>query len=169
MVEMTEVAEILRNATAKSLVLDDRSQQPRPSTARRPAPWSNTSQSPPIGATLFATHYHELRHHRRGEELQHRGRGAQRRSITFRDRSRPADEHFSASRSRTSAGLPGSVTRRAHEVLRAQATLPDKVEQMRRRCRSTLRPLCPARCWKARCGDADTINFLYELKDLEGD
>ena len=62
MVEMTETANILHNATARSLViLDEIGRGTSPSTAcPSPGPWPSTCTTRVGARTLFATHYHEL-------------------------------------------------------------------------------------------------------------
>ena len=141
MVEMTEVAEILKNATAKSLVVldeigrgtstfDGMSIAPRRSGAHcrpRQGPWLQDSVCHPLPRADRAGRHREgvknynIAVKKRGED------------ITFLRRivRGPADDSYGIEVAKL-AGLPGTVTRRAHEVLRAlEATAPkNKVEQM---------------------------------------
>ena len=127
--------------------------------------------------TLFATHYHEL------TDLEGILEGVKNYNIAVKKRGEditflrrivrgPADDSYGIEVAKL-AGLPGTVTRRAHEVLRALEASAPKNNANRwisTPCRSTILRPCPAKCWKAgspRCGDADPIealNFLYELK-----
>ena len=183
MVEMTEVAEILQNATRGSLVILDEigrgtSTFDGMSIARAVVEHINRK----IGCkTLFATHYHELTDLEASEEgvknynIAVKKRGE---DITFLRRivSGPADDSYGIEVAKL-AGLPGVVTRRAHQVLRAleasapgahQATQLDfeAIEQLNT-------PQAPSEVMdKLRDLDVNTLtpiealNFLYELKKL---
>ena len=158
MVEMTEVAEILKNATSRSLVVLD---------------------AKGLGCkTLFATHYHEL------TDLEGTISGVKNYNIAVKKRGEditflrrivrgPADDSYGIEVAKL-AGLPGTVTRRAHEVLRAlEATAPkNKVEQMDFDALQEYNsPAVPSEVLeKLDALDVETLtpiealNFLYELK-----
>ena len=124
MVEMTEVAEILKHATQSSLVILDE-------IGRGTSTFDGMSIAravvehicEKIGCkTLFATHYHELTsmdkevHGVRNYNIAVKKRGD---DITFLRRivEGPADDSYGIEVAKL-AGLPGSVTKRAHIVLR---------------------------------------------------
>ena len=141
MVEMTEVAEILKNATPKSLVVLDEigrgtSTFDGMSIARAVVEHISDPAKGLGCKTLFATHYHEL------TDLEGSIEGVKNYNIAVKKRGEditflrrivrgPADDSYGIEVAKL-AGLPGTVTRRAHEVLRAlEATAPkNKVEQM---------------------------------------
>ena len=141
MVEMTEVAEILKHATPKSLVVLDEigrgtSTFDGMSIARAVVEHISDPAKGLGCKTLFATHYHEL------TELEGTVPGVKNYNIAVKKRGEditflrrivrgPADDSYGIEVAKL-AGLPGTVTRRAHEVLRAlEATAPkNRVEQM---------------------------------------
>ena len=128
--------------------------------------------------TLFATHYHEL------TELEGSVDGVKNYNIAVKKRGEditflrrivrgPADDSYGIEVAKL-AGLPGSVTRRAHEVLRAlEASAPkNKVEQMDFDALQEYNsPAVPSEMMeKLEALDVETLtpiealNFLYELK-----
>ncbi len=181
MVEMTEVAEILKYATRSSLVILDEigrgtSTFDGMSIAR--AVVEHISEK--IGCkTLFATHYHEL------TEMENGMSGVKNYSIAVKKRGDditflrriirgPADDSYGIQVAKL-AGLPGAVTERAKQVLkRLEAASPsnnkitqldfDAVEEMNS-------PAVPSELLeKLEALDVETLtpiealNFLYELK-----
>ncbi len=183
MVEMTEVAEILRNATAKSLVVLDEIGRGTSTfdgmSIARAVVEHITDPAKGLGCkTLFATHYHEL------TDLEGTIDGVKNYNIAVKKRGEditflrrivrgPADDSYGIEVAKL-AGLPGSVTRRAHEVLRAlEATAPkNKVEQMDfDALQEYTSPAVPSEVLeKLETLDVETLtpiealNFLYELK-----
>ena len=182
MVEMSEVANILKEATEKSLLILDEigrgtSTYDGMSIAR--AVIEYIADRKKLGAkTLFATHYHEL------TELEGGVDGVKNYNIAVKKRGEditflrrivrgPADDSYGIEVAKL-AGLPGSVTRRAHEVLRAlEATAPkNKVEQMDFDALQEYNsPAVPSEMMdKLEALDVETLtpiealNFLYELK-----
>lgn len=185
MVEMTEVAEILQKATAKSLVILDEigrgtSTFDGMSIARAVVEHICSKEGTLGCKTLFATHYHEL------TELEEALEGVKNYNIVVKKRGEditflrrivpgPADDSYGIEVAKL-AGLPGSVTKRAHAVLKTlEATAPDPrnvmqldfatieenkpealpselVEKLRNTDINTLTPL-------------EALNFLYELKN----
>ena len=128
--------------------------------------------------TLFATHYHEL------TDLEGTISGVKNYNIAVKKRGEditflrrivrgPADDSYGIEVAKL-AGLPGTVTRRAHEVLRAlEATAPkNKVEQMDFDALQEYNsPAVPSEVLeKLDALDVETLtpiealNFLYELK-----
>ena len=182
MVEMTEVAEILRHASKDSLVILDEigrgtSTFDGMSIARAVVEYICDN----IGCkTLFATHYHELTgmeqdlYGVKNYNIAVKKRGE---DITFLRRivAGPADDSYGIEVAKL-AGLPASVTKRAHAVLRQlEASAPDHnkpiqldfetveaynnpsvpsevVEKLHKLDIETLTPL-------------EALNFLYELKN----
>ena len=183
MVEMTEVAEILKNATTKSLVILDEigrgtSTFDGMSIARAVVEHISDPAKGLGCKTLFATHYHEL------TDLEGILEGVKNYNIAVKKRGEditflrrivrgPADDSYGIEVAKL-AGLPGSVTRRAHEVLRAlEATAPkNKVEQMDFDALQEYNsPAVPSEMMdKLEALDVETLtpiealNFLYELK-----
>lgn len=183
MVEMTEVAEILKNATAKSLVVLDEIGRGTSTfdgmSIARAVVEHIADPAKGLGCkTLFATHYHEL------TELEGGVDGVKNYNIAVKKRGEditflrrivrgPADDSYGIEVAKL-AGLPGSVTRRAHEVLRAlEATAPkNKVEQMDFDALQEYNsPAVPSEMMdKLEALDVETLtpiealNFLYELK-----
>lgn len=181
MVEMTEVAEILRFATAKSLVILDE-------IGRGTSTFDGMSIARAVVEhiankirckTLFATHYHEL------TELEGVLDGVKNFNIAVKKRGDditflrrivrgPADDSYGIQVAKL-AGLPDSVTNRAKQVLKAlEAASPgrnkvtqldfDAVEEMNS-------PSVPSELMeKLETLDVETLtpiealNFLYELK-----
>ena len=125
MVEMTETAAILRNATPRSLVLLDEIGRGTATFDGLAIAWAvaeHLHDSPEHAAkTLFATHYHEL------TELAERLPGAQNYQIRVAEREGEVIFLYKLARGRASksygievarlAGLPPSVLARAREVL----------------------------------------------------
>ena len=183
MVEMTEVAEILKNATSKSLVVLDEigrgtSTFDGMSIARAVVEHISDPGKGLGCKTLFATHYHEL------TDLEGTIAGVKNYNIAVKKRGEditflrriirgPADDSYGIEVAKL-AGLPGSVTRRAHEVLRAlEASAPkNKVEQMDfDALQEYASPAVPSEMMEQlEALDVETLtpiealNFLYELK-----
>ena len=183
MVEMTEVAEILKNATPKSLVVLDEigrgtSTFDGMSIARAVVEHISDPAKGLGCKTLFATHYHEL------TDLEGAIEGVKNYSIAVKKRGEditflrriirgPADDSYGIEVAKL-AGLPGTVTRRAHEVLRTlEASAPkNKVEQMDfDALQEYSSPAVPSEMMeKLEALDVETLtpiealNFLYELK-----
>ena len=183
MVEMTEVADILKNATPKSLVVLDEIGRGTSTfdgmSIARTVVEHIADPAKGLGCkTLFATHYHEL------TELEGTVEGVKNYNIAVKKRGEditflrrsvrgPADDSYGIEVAKL-AGLPGSVTRRAHEVLRAlEATAPkNKVEQMDFDALQEYNsPAVPSEMMeKLEAVDVETLtpiealNFLYELK-----
>ena len=183
MVEMTEVAEILKHATPKSLVVLDEigrgtSTFDGMSIARAVVEHISDPAKGLGCKTLFATHYHEL------TELEGTVSGVKNYNIAVKKRGEditflrrivrgPADDSYGIEVAKL-AGLPGTVTRRAHEVLRAlEATAPkNRVEQMDfDALQEYSSPAVPSEMMeKLEALDVETLtpiealNFLYELK-----
>ena len=183
MVEMTEVAEILKNATAKSLVVLDEigrgtSTFDGMSIARAVVEYICDN----IGCkTLFATHYHELTsmdqdiHGVKNYNIAVKKRGE---DITFLRRiiAGPADDSYGIEVAKL-AGLPGSVTKRAHAVLRQlEANAPGRSNTMQldfETVEAYNNPSVPSEVVdKLHSVDIETLtplealNFLYELKTV---
>ena len=183
MVEMTEVSEILKNATPKSLVVLDEigrgtSTFDGMSIARAVVEHISDPAKGLGCKTLFATHYHEL------TDLEGAVEGVKNYNIAVKKRGEditflrriirgPADDSYGIEVAKL-AGLPGTVTRRAHEVLRAlEASAPkNKVEQMDfDALQEYSSPAVPSEMMeKLEALDVETLtpiealNFLYELK-----
>ncbi len=185
MVEMTEVAEILKNATRRSLVILDEigrgtSTFDGMSIARAVVEHIANPQNGLGCKTLFATHYHEL------TDLEGEVEGVKNYNIAVKKRGEditflrrivrgPADDSYGIEVAKL-AGLPGSVTRRAHEVLRKlEASAPkNNVEQMDFGTLADYQsPAAPSEMVeKLEALDLETLtpiealNFLYELKKI---
>ena len=182
MVEMTEVAEILNNATKGSLVILDEigrgtSTFDGMSIARSVVEFICEN----IGCkTLFATHYHELTsmeqdiHGVNNYNIAVKKRGE---DITFLRRivAGPADDSYGIEVAKL-AGLPGSVTKRAHAVLRQlEASAPGRNNTMQLdfdTVEAYNNPSVPSEVVeKLHNVDIETLtplealNFLYELKN----
>ena len=184
MVEMTEVAEILKRATAKSLVVLDEIGRGTSTfdgmSIARAVIEHIADKSAGLGCrTLFATHYHEL------TDLEKTLPGIKNYNIAVKRRGEditflrkivpgPADDSYGIEVAKL-AGLPGSVTRRARQILRKlEAAAPDRntVEQMDfDALEEYTSPALPAELVdKLEKTDVDTLtpiealNFLYELK-----
>ncbi len=142
MVEMTEVAEILRDATQKSLVILDEigrgtSTFDGMSIARAVVEHMSNTEKGMGCKTLFATHYHEL------TDLESEMQGVKNYNIAVKKRGEditflrqivrgPADDSYGIEVAKL-AGLPASVTRRARAILRLlEENAPDAtaVEQL---------------------------------------
>ena len=181
MVEMTEVAEILEHATKNSLVILDE-------IGRGTSTFDGMSIARAvvehicahIGCkTLFATHYHEL------TELEQDVEGVKNYNIAVKKRGEditflrrivagPADDSYGIEVAKL-AGLPSSVTRRAHEVLRQlEASAPGANASMQldfETVHAYQNPEVPSEVVdKLKNVDVETLtpiealNFLYELK-----
>ena len=183
MVEMTEVAQILKAATPHSLVVLDEigrgtSTFDGMSIARAVVEHIADPKNKLGCKTLFATHYHEL------TDLEGTVEGVKNYNIAVKRRGEditflrrivrgPADDSYGIEVAKL-AGLPGSVIKRAHEVLRTlEATAPKtKVEQMDfDALESYASPALPSEAMeKLEALDVETLtpiealNFLYELK-----
>ena len=195
MLEMTEVAYILKNATRRSLIVYDEvgrgtSTYDGMSIARAVVEYTHSKK---IGAkTLFATHYHEmtvLENELEGVINYHIAAKKRGDSITFlRKIVRGAtDDSFGIEVSKL-AGVPDSVVRRAHEILQdieangSQKPLPfpanDSVsalgiadEALLSETDESLREVSE----RIRATDINTLtpiealNLIYTLKKLIGD
>ncbi len=183
MVEMTEVAEILQYATAKSLVILDEigrgtSTFDGMSIARAVVEHIADKDSGMGCKTLFATHYHEL------TDLENAIDGVKNYNIAVKKRGDdvtflrrivrgPADDSYGIEVAKL-AGLPDSVTKRAKEVLRElEASVPnaDKVTQLDfQTFEKYTQPVPSELVDKLTAVDVETLtplealNFLYELK-----
>ena len=184
MVEMTEVAEILKNATSKSLVILDEIGRGTSTfdgmSIARAVVEHITAKEKGLGCkTLFATHYHEL------TDLEDAMEGVKNYNIAVKKRGEditflrrivrgPADDSYGIEVAKL-AGLPGSVTKRAHEVLRVlEASAPSRhpVEQLDFDALAEYAsPAVPAEVLEnLETLDVETLtpiealNFLYELK-----
>lgn len=181
MVEMTEVAEILQNATRHSLVILDE-------IGRGTSTFDGMSIAravvehicDKIGCkTLFATHYHELTGLEddmvgvKNYNIAVKKRGE---DITFLRRivQGPADDSYGIEVAKL-AGLPDSVTKRAHTVLRQLEASAPKSNRSLQLDFETLQaynnPAVPSEVVdKLHSIDVETLtplealNFLYELK-----
>ena len=178
MVEMTEVAEILKNATKDSLVILDEIGR---GTSTFDGMSIARSVVENIGCkTLFATHYHELTsmeqdiHGVKNYNIAVKKRGE---DITFLRRivAGPADDSYGIEVAKL-AGLPGSVTKRAHAVLRQlEASAPGRNNTMQLdfdTVEAYNNPSVPSEVVeKLHNVDIETLtplealNFLYELKN----
>ena len=185
MVEMTEVAEILKNATAKSLVVLDEIGRGTSTfdgmSIARAVVEHIADPAKGLGCkTLFATHYHEL------TELEGTVEGVKNYNIAVKKRGEditflrrivrgPADDSYGIEVAKL-AGLPGSVTRRAHAVLRQlEASAPGHSSTMQldfETVEAYNNPSVPSEVVdKLHKVDIETLtplealNFLYELKN----
>ena len=183
MVEMTEVAEILRHASKNSLVILDEigrgtSTFDGMSIARAVVEYICNN----IGCkTLFATHYHELTsmdkdiYGVKNYNIAVKKRGE---DITFLRRivAGPADDSYGIEVAKL-AGLPSSVTKRAHAVLRQlEANAPGRNQTMQldfETVEAYNNPSVPSEVVdKLHSVDIETLtplealNFLYELKNV---
>ncbi len=184
MVEMTEVAEILKNATAKSLVVLDEIGRGTSTfdgmSIARAVVEHIADKSQGMGCkTLFATHYHEL------TDLEQAIDGVRNYNIAVKKRGEdvtflrkivpgPADDSYGIEVAKL-AGLPNSVTRRARQVLKVlEANAPNRkqVEQLDfDALEEYTSPALPTELVeKLEQTNVDTLtpiealNFLYELK-----
>ena len=184
MVEMTEVAEILKNATTKSLVILDEIGRGTSTfdgmSIARAVVEHIVDKSQGLGCkTLFATHYHEL------TDLEQAVEGVKNYNIAVKKRGEditflrkivpgPADDSYGIEVAKL-AGLPGTVTRRARQVLKVlEASAPNHnpVEQLGfDELEEYNSPAVPSELMeKLEKMDVNTLtpiealNFLYELK-----
>jgi DNA mismatch repair protein MutS len=125
LVEMTEVANILRNATHRSLVILDEVGRGTSTYDGLSLAWAITEylhETPAVAAkTLFATHYHELNHMAREYERIHNARvevEEQGDRVVFLHRITPGetDRSYGVEVARL-AGLPPVVVSRARTLL----------------------------------------------------
>jgi len=142
MVEMTEVAEILKNATHKSLVVLDEigrgtSTFDGMSIARAVVEHIASKTAGPACKTLFATHYHEL------TDLENAIDGVKNYNIAVKKRGDditflrrivrgPADDSYGIEVAKL-AGLPQEIISRAKEVLKvleSSTTTANEVTQL---------------------------------------
>ncbi len=177
LVEMQELAEILRGATANSLVILDEIGRGTATYDGLAVAWAATEELLRIGAfTLFATHYFEL------TELQHPGCAnvhldaiAQEQRVTFLHQVRegPATQSYGLAVARL-AGIPEPVVLRARERLQnleesaaAAASRPVSQQQLPlfapqpHPAMVRLAELDPDHCSPRRA-----LELLYELRDL---
>mgnify|MGYP001060832109 FL=1 len=182
MVEMLESASIMNNLSDRSLILLDEIGRGTSTYDGMSIAWAMVEyihNHPAARAkTMFATHYHEL------TELEGTVEGVKNYNIAVKKRGEditflrrivrgPADDSYGIEVAKL-AGLPGSVTRRAHEVLRTlEASAPkNKVEQMDFDALQEYNsPAVPSEMMeKLEAVDVETLtpiealNFLYELK-----
>ena len=187
MVEMNEVANIVRNATSKSLLILDEigrgtSTYDGMSIAR--AVLEYVADKKKLGArALFATHYHELTVMEelldgvKNYNIAVKKRGDE---ITFLRRIVPggADESYGIQVAKL-AGIPDSIIERAKEILSelnsAQPSRPERYDEPmeEQQAQLTLMPSSSGRIEeKLRAVDVNTLtpieamNLLYELKNL---
>ncbi|MBQ8610707.1 MAG: DNA mismatch repair protein MutS [Oscillospiraceae bacterium] len=186
MVEMTEVAEILENATSRSLVILDEigrgtSTFDGMSIARAVVEHIADKENGIGCKTLFATHYHELT--ALAEELD----GVRNYNIAVKKRGDditflrrivpgPADDSYGIEVAKL-AGIPQPIINRAKKVLKALvAAAPDLTEANRQLDFTNYEKFQPAvadddTVRKLRELDVDTLtplealNFLYQLKN----
>ena len=123
MVEMTEVATILKNATSKSLVILDEIGRGTSTYDGLSIAWAVAENISKIKAkTLFATHYHEL------TDLENKLEGTKNYHIAVKERGEDViflrkileggtDESYGVHVAKL-AGVPKDVTKRAQEILR---------------------------------------------------
>lgn len=187
MVEMTEVAEILRDATVKSLVILDEIGRGTSTfdgmSIARAVVEHITDADKGLGCkTLFATHYHEL------TDLESEMVGVKNYNIAVKKRGEditflrqivrgPADDSYGIEVAKL-AGLPASVTRRARAILKIlEANAPDAspVQQLGfdvmlavpedPRSQAAQQLLDKLEATDVDSMSArDALNFLYELK-----
>ncbi len=184
MVEMTEVAEILQDATRQSLVILDEigrgtSTFDGMSIAEAVVEYMADADEGPACKTMFATHYHEL------TELENSLDGVKNYNIAVKKRGDditflrrivrgPADDSYGIQVAKL-AGLPDSVLKRAKEVLAMLEASPvaiNNVTQLNFDTMGKFVPSTPADglVEKLRAADPETftpleaLNFLYELK-----
>ncbi len=187
MVEMTEVAEILRTATSKSLVVLDEigrgtSTFDGMSIARAVVEHISDPDKGMGCKTLFATHYHEL------TDLEKELEGIKNYNIAVKKRGEeitflrqivrgPADDSYGIEVAKL-AGLPTSVTRRARAILKVlEQNAPDTntIEQLDfgQFAAQTEKDDAAVILAKLDEIDVDTLsardalNFLYELCELK--
>lgn len=185
MVEMTEVAEILQNATPNSLVILDEIGRGTSTfdgmSIARAVVEHISEKSGHLGCkTLFATHYHEL------TDLEGQLDGVKNYSIAVKKRGDdvtflrriirgPADDSYGIEVAKL-AGLPDVVTKRAKAILKVlEANAPDahKVMQLDFEAVEEYNsPAVPSELLeKLKQLDMNTVtpiealNFLYELKN----
>ncbi|MEM6328118.1 MAG: DNA mismatch repair protein MutS, partial [Bacteroidota bacterium] len=126
LVEMNETANILNNATARSLVLLDEVGRGTSTFDGLSIAWSiveHLHETPEVRArTLFATHYHELNaladRLERVQSFSVRVREHEGRVVFLRTLVPGGADHSFGIEVATMAGLPKAVVRRAKEVLR---------------------------------------------------
>ena len=185
MVEMTEVAEILRGATPKSLVILDEigrgtSTFDGMSIAQAVVEHIASPEAGPACKTMFATHYHEL------TELENAIDGVKNYNIAVKKRGDditflrrivrgPADDSYGIQVAKL-AGLPDEVTNRAKQVLKmleASSGKTNRVTQLDFEALEALQTAAPAELVQ-RLADIDpetltpleALRLVYELKKL---
>lgn len=127
LVEMHEAANILNNATAKSLILLDEIGRGTSTYDGISIAWAMTEylhENPRVKAkTLFATHYHELNaladKYSRIKNLRVEVREFNDKVIFLRKITEGTADHSYGIQVAQMAGLPDAVTKRAKEILRA--------------------------------------------------
>ncbi|MBK9227016.1 MAG: DNA mismatch repair protein MutS [Ignavibacteria bacterium] len=127
LVEMHEAANILNNATAKSLILLDEIGRGTSTYDGISIAWAMTEylhENPRVKAkTLFATHYHELNaladKYSRIKNLRVEVREYNDKVIFLRKITEGTADHSYGIQVAQMAGLPDAVTKRAKEILRA--------------------------------------------------
>jgi DNA mismatch repair protein MutS len=127
LVEMHEAANILNNATAKSLILLDEIGRGTSTYDGISIAWAMTEylhENPRVKAkTLFATHYHELNaladKYARIKNLRVEVREYNDKVIFLRKITEGTADHSYGIQVAQMAGLPDAVTKRAKEILRA--------------------------------------------------
>lgn len=185
MVEMTEVAEILQNATPQSLVILDEIGRGTSTfdgmSIARAVVEHISSKNDHLGCkTLFATHYHEL------TDLENQLDGIKNYNIAVKKRGDditflrrivrgPADDSYGIEVAKL-AGLPDKVTKRAKAILKVlEANAPDAHHVMQLdfdAVEEINNPTVPSELLeKLEQLDVNTLtpiealNFLYELKN----
>ena len=123
MVEMIEVAQILKNATSRSLVILDEIGRGTSTYDGLSIAWAVAEKISKIRAkALFATHYHEL------TDLENKLEGTKNYHIAVKERGEDViflrkileggtDESYGVHVARL-AGVPNDVTKRANDILR---------------------------------------------------
>ena len=124
MIEMMEVADILKNATKRSLVILDEIGRGTSTYDGLSIAWAVAEQISKIGSrTLFATHYHEL------TDLENTLEGAKNYHVAVQERGEDiiflrkieaggTDESYGVHVARL-AGVPDNVTKRANTILKS--------------------------------------------------
>jgi len=178
LVEMQELAEILRGATANSLVILDEIGRGTATYDGLAVAWAATEELLHTGAfTLFATHYFEL------TELQHPGCAnvhldaiAEEQRVTFLHQVRegPATQSYGLAVARL-AGIPEPVVLRARERLQnleeSAATAASRTVSQQQQLSLFAPQPHPAMVRLAeldpdQCSPRRALELLYELRDL---
>ncbi|HEY3268537.1 MAG TPA: DNA mismatch repair protein MutS [Armatimonadota bacterium] len=174
MVEMTETANILANATERSLVILDEIGRGTSTYDGLSIAWAVVEHLADVGCkTLFATHYHHL------NDLERQREGVRNYRIAVREDGRRilwlrkiirggTDKSYGIQVARM-AGLPGSVIERAQEVLtqlEGNGKPPAKVEKVERVQLSLFEAEEPAMVTQLRALDVDTLSPIEALNLL---